>query len=138
MREDDTMSEVTVQLELPAELGADVLSGEDVQGLLSQTPDVTLRSVAPTGGSAAHHDFGATLLVIAGTAAAGSAVKGIFDVVITVIREAHENRRQKRQHEHEGRMLALNVGETRHPIDLDRSLAELEQQIDKLRTKAEA
>lgn len=129
------MANDEVVLELPAEPGAEILGREVVQHALRGAHGVRVWSEAVSQSeSQDYHDFGATLLLVAGTPVAAAGVKGIFDIIKTVISEAQENRRQRREHEHELHLLRVRVGGELHELDLARPLAELERELDDLRT----
>jgi hypothetical protein len=123
-----------IVLELPSDLGAEVLSKSRVNNTLHAASDIHVTWRSPPSEdverTSSYHDLGATLLVVAGTAVAGKAVAGIFDVLKVVIQEAHATMRQRQQHEHERAVLRLKLGARIYDFDLDRPLSDLEADLE--------
>ena len=87
------MDQQKIQLILPAELGADVLSGDEIDASVKAS-EATILPYAPTPDSlSAHHDFGATIVSILGAAATVEAVKGLFALFRTLVKESHKTKR---------------------------------------------
>ena len=123
------MEPIEVRLTLPLKLGAVVASKADVQKAAAKA-NVKIASVAtPKEARGTFRDFGATAVVLLGTVAAGAAVKGLFDVIKTVVQEAYKTHRQKQAHQHEQNMLMLKIGEKTTEIDLDQKLEDIEALI---------
>jgi hypothetical protein len=128
------MESVDVRLEIPIDLASEVVSTSRVQAALRAAPEASIQSIAETGdGEHGYRDFGATLLVIAGTATAAAAVEGIFNLVTTIIEQVSESRRQRREHQHEVERLTLIINGQRRELDADQPAEELHRMVDELR-----
>lgn len=131
------MEATTIRLTLPAELGAIVVSNPDVQSKLNTNDDVTVASIAtPSDATGTFRDFGATAIAILGTVAAATAVKGVFDIIKTVIIESHKTYRHRLSQRHEMRKLVLSLGEMETTIDLDDRLEDIEAKLSELEAQA--
>ena len=132
------MATIDMSLTMPAELGAIVAATEDVQAAIHGNPDMKVLSTgseAYEGG--AFQDFGATLLLILGTAGGAAAVTGIFSVIKTAIIEAHKTRRQLYAQRHDLRKILLSVGLKRIEIDLSQEVEEIERVVNQAGQEAE-
>jgi hypothetical protein len=128
------MESVDVRLEIPIDLASEVVSTPRVQAALRAAPEASVHSVAEADdGEHGYRDFGATLLVIAGTAAAAAAVEGMFNLVATIIEQVSESRRQRREHQHERETLILIINGERRELDADRPAEELRRVVTELR-----
>lgn len=113
------------------------MSRESVRKAVDENPDLEVKSIGSEdieGG--AFRDFGATLILLAGTAAGAAAVKGIFDVIKTVIQEAYRARRERYAADAELRTVELVLAHKRAEFDLDEPLEKIEQQLEKIRLEA--
>ena len=121
-----------VALEIPGDLGAEALANSKVNDVLRAHGIHAKWDHATSEGverMSSYHDFGATLLVVAGTAVAGKAVAGIFEVLKVIIQETHAINRQREQQEHERIVLCLKLGALKYDLDLDRPLGDLEAKL---------
>lgn len=122
---------------MPIELGGLVVASEPVQSALRANPDANVSSVAvdhEAGG--AYQDFGATALVVLGAPAVVAAVKGLFSVIRTAIREAHRTRRQSSSEDHEFRKLVLVLDAKREEIDLTAEIDAIDARVSALESEA--
>ena len=120
------METAHVHLEMSTDLAVQVVPRAAVQQALRANPNITVQSIGqPSIDQLAHHDFGATILIIAGTAAGIAAIEGLFSLIRTVVEQASESSRQRRQHKHDIQMIRLKVNEQECTIDVSRPVAEL-------------
>jgi len=116
---------------MPAKLGSRVASRQSVRQAVSENPGLQVRSVGSEdieGG--AFKDFGATLVLLAGTAAGVAAVKGVFEVIKTVIQEAYKARRERYAADAELRTIQLVLEHKTTEFDLDQPLETLNRQLE--------
>lgn len=123
------MEPIEIRLTMPLELGAAVASKPEVQKAVANGVMKIVSVATPREASGTFHDFGATAVVLLGTAAAGAAVKGIFDVIKTVVQEAYKTHRQKQSHERAQKMLMLKLGEKTAEINLEDELEDIQALI---------
>ena len=118
---------------MPSKLGGRVVSREAVKKAVSENPAIKIQSVGSNDvEEGSFKDFGATLLLLAGSAAGVAAIKGIFDVLKTVIQEAYKARRERYAADAELRKIELVLGHKRTEFDLDEPLDTLERQLEVL------
>jgi len=131
------MNSIDISLVMPSNLGSRVVSREVVRKAVSENPSLQLRSVGSEDvRSGAFKDFGATLLLLTGTAVGVAAVEGIFNVLKTVIQEAFETWRQRYAANAEFRKLVLLLGHRRTELDLSEPLETLVRRLEALRLDA--
>jgi hypothetical protein len=122
-----------ISLVIPIELGADVISKPKVVAQLNDTPGVTVVSSSNhNSSSGAYRDVGGTAVVLLGTAVAVAAVRGLFDLLKTVIHEAYETRRSRDMQQHEMRILLLRVAGVEHLLDLNLSIETIDSELARL------
>lgn len=127
------MNSMEISLIMPSKLGSRVVSRETVMKAVSEKPDLKIQSVGSDDvEKGAFKDFGATLLILTGSAAGATAMKGIFDVLKTVIQEAYRARRERYATDAELRKIELLLEHKRTEFDLDEPLATLEKQLESI------
>lgn len=126
------MIKTCISLQMPSDIGAIVAASDNVQQALHKNPIAGVISTStPEDNAGTLRDLGATTVAILGTAAAVTAVRGLFDVLKIAIAEAYKTRRQRLTEEHEERMLKLIMdGQKTLEINLDSELKDIIAQID--------
>jgi hypothetical protein len=130
------MPDLSVKLTFPADIGALVVSRPSVR---AQCEDMGAKVHSESGAKASavgHHDFGATTIAIIATAGGAAAIKGLFDLLNTVVKEVYQMKREKRAQEHELQKLLLQLGNEAHAIDFAAGREGVEHQLESLRQRA--
>lgn len=136
------MGQLDIQLVMSSEFGAAVVSRNSVSAAIGNQPELrVVPKQAQARSALAYHDFGATALAILGTAAGVAAVKGIFQVLNTVVREAFETYRQRQAQKGPAQkkdvpILVLKLGAEEQEIDLRKHLDEVTARLNELAAKA--
>jgi hypothetical protein len=127
------MAPTEITLTMPVELGAQVMSKPAVEEAVKAAKGVRVQATAPDRrADGTFEDASAVLLMIMATPAAAAAIKGIFDLLRTVITEAHRTRREEAAHRHDLRKVLLTIGATRTEIDLREDLSQVQRRVDEL------
>ena len=131
------MKSVEISLVMPSKLGGRVMSRQSIRQAVSESPGLQTKSVGSEEiEEGVFRDFGATLVLLAGTAAGLAAVRGFFDVIKTVIQEAYRTRRERYGADAELRKIKLLLAHETTEFDLDEPLENLEKQLEGKRLEA--
>ena len=116
------MIQQEIQLTFSAKFGSDVLSSDKADTSVKASEARVVPIASAPNSLSAHHDFGATVIAVLGTAATVAAVKGLFGLFKTLVEEAHKTKRLRYAQEHEARMLLMSTAHEQLKIDLDEPL----------------
>lgn len=109
-----------VQLALPGAIGSVVFSSpQTADGL--QELGLRVMSLGDNGATpGSHHDLGALTTTLVGSVVGAAAVKGLFDLLQTIVREACAFRRQQLTHKQELEKARLVLNGSERLIELDK------------------
>lgn len=122
-----------IEVIIPGEISSAVLSQTEIlQSAQTLGVKITPISNSKNRPILSHNDFGATAVAVLGTAAAGAAVKGLFDLFKTIIIETQKTKRQNLTQEYELQILKLRIDNKIHKFDLNKSIPEIENQLEQI------
>jgi hypothetical protein len=125
------MKSIDISLIMPSALGSRVMSRDTVMKAMAQNRNLHLQSVGSDDvESGSFKDMGATLVQLLCPKTTEAAVKGVCDVLKTVVKEAFETWRQRYQTKAELQKLVLLLGTKRTELDLSMPLEKLVKQLE--------